>query len=435
MSLSLKKYGAVATPIIDEATGNLVVGHGRVAALRALRARGDAAPKNIQVRDGKWFAPVLRGNHFKDKESATAYLIDDNNLTLAGSEMTALDMARIWDMDGYAELLANLATHDALPVTVDGDDLDLLIDQYTKEQASEGGASGEDRGEELTDKADALQKKWKVKFGDVWEIPSLSAPGNVHRLVCGDSTNADTFAVALNGQKIQMLLTDPPWNVAYGSSKNPRWKVREQIKNDNLGKDFGSFLEKAFTLCKANAVPGALTYVFMSAQEWPTLHKVMLDTGYHWSSTIIWVKDHPVLSRKDYHTQYEPIWYGWADGAPRLVRLEDRKQSDAWMFDRPLRSDEHPTMKPVPLLERAIQNSSKPGFVVFDAFAGSGGYFQACEGLRRVAHGIELLPKYVSVILERLTLMGLAPVRVVEGDGNAPDVVSIDEPPDTNDDE
>lgn len=424
----------VETPTLNEVTGRLVAGHGRIEALRALKVQGGAPPKNVRYADGKWFAPILRGNAFESDEQATAYLVDANNLTLAGGEMTALDMAAIWDMDGYAQLLAGLATHDALPVTVDGDDLDLIIDTLTKENGGGGSESGEDRGSELKDKADELQEKWKVKFGDVWEIPSAKTPGRAHRLVCGDSTQAETFALALNGQKIQMLLTDPPWNVAYGSTKHPSWKKRS-IENDNLGADFGNFLVKAFALCKDNAVPGALAYVFMAAQEWPTLDKVVRDTGLHWSSTIIWVKDHLVLSRKDYHTQFEAIWYGWFDGAPRLVPLEDRKQSDVWQFDRPTRSDEHPTMKPVPLLERAVANSSKPGFVVFDAFAGSGGYFQACEGLGRIAAGIELMPKYCSVILERMELMGLKPTRVVEGDGNAPDVVSIDEPPDDDGDD
>jgi len=123
--------------------------------------------------------------------------------------------------------------------------------------------------------------------------------------------------------------------------------------------------------------------------------------GFHWSSTIIWAKDRLVLSRKDYHTQYEPIYYGWLDGEKRLCPLEDRQQSDLWQFDRPAKSKEHPTMKPIALAAKAINNSSRRGDAVLDLFGGSGTTLLAAEQTERICQMMELDPKYCDVITKR----------------------------------
>ena len=144
-----------------------------------------------------------------------------------------------------------------------------------------------------------------------------------------------------------------------------------------------------------------MTYIVMSAQEWGNIMDALSSLGYHWSSTIIWRKDSLVLSRKDYHTQYEPIWYGWLDGEARICPLEDRKQSDVWDIDRPKKSEEHPTMKPIELVARAITNSSKAGSVALDLFGGSGTTLIAAEQTGRTCHMMELDPKYCDVIVKR----------------------------------
>jgi len=146
---------------------------------------------------------------------------------------------------------------------------------------------------------------------------------------------------------------------------------------------------------------GAMTYVVMSAQEWANVMLTLYENDFHWSSTIIWNKDRLVLSRKDYHTKYEPIWYGWKNGNSRLHPLADRKQTDVWDFERPSRSDEHPTMKPIPLVARAIENSSKFNNIVLDLFGGSGTTLIASEQLNRKCYMMELDPKYVDVIVNR----------------------------------
>jgi DNA modification methylase len=144
-----------------------------------------------------------------------------------------------------------------------------------------------------------------------------------------------------------------------------------------------------------------MVYVAMSAQEWGNMMHVMRETGFHWSSTIIWNKNKLVLSRKDYHTKYEPIWYGWQGDGARLYPLTDRQQSDVWDIDRPNNSPEHPTMKPVELIGRSIQNSSNQGDIVIDFFGGSGTTLIACEQLNRTCYMMELDPKYADVIIDR----------------------------------
>jgi len=141
----------------------------------------------------------------------------------------------------------------------------------------------------------------------------------------------------------------------------------------------------------------------MSAQEWATVMSTMKTAGFHWSSTIIWVKDRHVLSRKDYNTRYEPIWYGWfaPNGEPRLCRLEDHQQNDVWEFDRPAKSADHPMMKPVALMARMLNNSSRIGDAVLDLFGGSGTVLLAAEQTERVCYTMELDPKYCDVITKR----------------------------------
>jgi DNA modification methylase len=210
----------------------------------------------------------------------------------------------------------------------------------------------------------------------------------------------------MGGDKARLIWTDPPWNVDYGSdAKHSSWKPR-QILNDKMSTgQFGTFLLSAFKCMADYSVPGAMVYIAMSAQEWPNIHLATIEAGFHWSSTIIWAKDSLVLSRKDYHTQYEPLWYGWYAGndkkAKRLHPLSDRKQSDLWQIPRPKVSVEHPTMKPVLLVGKAILNSSRSGDVVLDLFGGSGTTIIAAEQAERVCRMMELDAKYCDVIVNR----------------------------------
>jgi len=232
------------------------------------------------------------------------------------------------------------------------------------------------------------------KRSDVWLLGR-------HRLMCGDSTLSEDIKVLTEGKTVEMVFTDPPWNVNYGATDHPSWKSRT-IQNDCMStEDFKEFMEKSFARMAEAMVVGGMAYVVMSAQEWGSLMPALDDNGFHWSSTIIWNKDRLVLSRKDYHTRYEPIWYGWKDGAPRIHPLTDRQQCDVWDIPRPTKSEEHPTMKPVELVQRAIENSSKRGNFILDQFGGSGTTLIASENAGRTCFMMELDPKYVDVIVNR----------------------------------
>lgn len=247
------------------------------------------------------------------------------------------------------------------------------------------------------DRAEELQAKWQVQVGQVYQLGK-------HRIMCGDCTQRGDVDQLMAGELARMVWTDPPWNIDYGGSDHPTFKKRT-INNDNLGEQFVIFLELFITQLWRFTVPGAMIYVVMGGEEWPAIDNELRKIGFHWSSTIVWIKDQMVLSRKDYHAQYEPMWYGWKGDAPRVCEVPDRKQSDTWMIDRPRKSEEHPTMKPLELVERSLLNSSKPGDIVLDLFSGSGTTLAACERTGRVCRAMDNDPKYIAVALERWSQM------------------------------
>ena len=254
----------------------------------------------------------------------------------------------------------------------------------------------EDPVEVVEDEAPEPPEEPKSKYGEVYQLGR-------HRLMCGDSTKMEDVKKLMGDDMADMVFTDPPWNVNYGAvdKDNAQGYKPRTIINDFMGtEEFKEFMFSAFKCMNEVSKAGACTYVVMSAQEWGNMMLTLAQNDYHWSSTIIWNKDRLVLSRKDYHTKYEPIWYGWKAGS-RLCPLKDRKQSDVWDFDRPTKSEEHPTMKPVGLVARAVQNSSKKDNVVLDLFGGSGTTLIACEQMDRSCCMMELDPKYVDVIIER----------------------------------
>lgn len=230
--------------------------------------------------------------------------------------------------------------------------------------------------------------------------------------MCGDSTKQKDVDYLADQREVTCVFTDPPWNVDYGGTNHPSWRRRSILNDKMSAEDFNVFLTQAFVTVKNIMKKGCMFYCVMSAQEWGNIMDVLSAQDYHWSSTIVWVKDSLVLSRKDYHTQYEPIWYGWyasKENAPRICPLEDRKQSDVWEIERPKVSELHPTMKPVPLVARALQNSSHKGDTVCDLFGGSGTTLIAAEETGRECLMMELDPKYVDVIVKRyVQFMGKA---------------------------
>jgi DNA modification methylase len=233
-----------------------------------------------------------------------------------------------------------------------------------------------------------------TQSGDLWLLGE-------HRLLCGDATNADDMNRLMEGHKAGLVFCDPPYNVNYGQTMKDKLRGTtdtKRIQNDNLGDNFLDFLKAA---CRqiVDHCSGAV-YICMSSSELDTLQEAFRAAGGHWSTFIIWAKNTFTIGRADYQRQYEPILYGWPEGAKRYW-CGDRNQGDVWEIKKPLKNDLHPTMKPVELVVRAVTNSSKPGSVVLDPFLGSGTTLIACEQAGRVCYGSELDPAYCDVIVKR----------------------------------
>jgi len=234
----------------------------------------------------------------------------------------------------------------------------------------------------------AAQSSPVAKMGDIWLLGE-------HRLACGDSTDREAVQRLMGQAKAAMTFTDPPYNVNYGETMKDKIRGNSnKIINDNMGDAFEPFLEKA---CKnmLEFTDGAV-YICMSSSELHTLQKAFIAAGGHWATFIIWAKNTFTIGRSDYQRQYEPILYGWREGVSHYW-CRDRDQGDVWQVDKPSSSPLHPTMKPLALIERAIQNSSQSGDKVLDTFLGSGSTLIACERTGRICYGMELEPLYVDI--------------------------------------
>lgn len=243
------------------------------------------------------------------------------------------------------------------------------------------------------DQAAELLKKWKVQTGDMFQIGQ-------HRLICGDCTNLAVVEKLMGGGVARMTFTDPPWNVAIGKDSNPRHRQRDGLQNDDMTDEEYSLFVDAFISSIQTYCTGDV-YCKVASEYIDIIGAIFRRKKFHWSATIIWVKDIFVLGRSKYHRRYEPMWYGW-HGKSKSSFCEARNLDDVWEIDRPRVSEEHPTMMPVALPSRAIQNSSIAGDVVFEPFNGSGATLVACQNLSRRGRAIEISPAYCAVTLQRM---------------------------------
>ena len=330
---------------------------------------------------------VIAGNHRVQAARALGHTtipaiildVDDDAATrIALADNRTSDLA---DYDNDA-LLVMLRSLDGLAGTgYDPDDLDDLMSSFDEPTPT------------LTDPDDAPTPP----------ATPLSRPGDRivlgnHAVVCGDSTDPATYDKLLLGEKARLVWTDPPYGVAYEG----KTKDKLTIANDALSLDaLTDFLRGALTATKARTVEGALWYV--AAPHGPMGHAfgiVLLELEV-WKHSLVWVKDRFAIGRADYHYRHEAIFYGWTPGAARLHPVPDRTQDTVWEFPKPSRNADHPTMKPVGLVARALENSSAHGDLVLDPFGGSGSTLIAAEQTGRAARLIELDPKYVDVICRR----------------------------------
>lgn len=240
------------------------------------------------------------------------------------------------------------------------------------------------------DDAPSVRTETISKLGDIWILGR-------HKLLCGDATIADDVAKMMGEDRADLVWTDPPYNVAYEG----KTKEALTIQNDEMGKeDFYQFLYDAYLTMLMFTKPGGGIYVAHADTEGANFRKAMTDAGWLLKQTLVWVKQTLVMGRQDYHWKHEPILYGWAPGASHTW-LADRKQTTVLEFNKPQRNGEHPTMKPVELIEYCLKNSVVEGGLVLDLFGGSGSTLIACEKSSRNARLVELDPKYCDVIVAR----------------------------------
>lgn len=230
-----------------------------------------------------------------------------------------------------------------------------------------------------------------IVLGDLFEIGE-------HRLLCGDSTQTDTFEKLMLGELADMVITDPPYNVAYeGATKDKLTIINDSMSND----DFYQFLYDFYSALTTAVKKGGAIYVWHASSEIVNFAKALVDAGWLLKQQLIWVKNSMVMGRQDYQWKHEPCLYGWLDGGSHKW-YSDRKQTTIIEFDKPSRNGEHPTMKPIGLFAYQIENSSKINDIVIDAFGGSGTTMVACQQLKRKARIIEFDPKYCQVIVDRM---------------------------------
>ena len=353
IAASIREWGWTVPVLIDE-VGTIIAGHGRVMAAQRL---------------GLTEIPVMVAAGWSDAKRR-AYVIADNKLALNA---------------GWDEQLLRLELGE-----LKGLGVDLGLTGFG-ELELDGLLTGDDDGPD-PDIAPELPVEPISRPGDLWICGE-------HRVLCGDATLRADVDRLLDGELADMAFTDQPYNVNYANSAKDKLRGKNRpILNDALGEGFEALLHAA----SANmlAVTKGAIYICMSSSELDTLQKAFREAGGKWSTFVIWAKNTFTLGRADYQRQYEPILYGWKDGAEHYW-CGARDQGDVWFFDKPVKNDLHPTMKPVALVERAIRNSSKSRDIVLDPFGGSGTTMIAAERTGRRARLMELDPRYVDVIVER----------------------------------
>jgi DNA modification methylase len=274
-------------------------------------------------------------------------------------------------------------------------DWNMLANEWDAEELDAWGLDVPDFGKELEAEEDDFDApeggiETDIVLGDLFEIGE-------HRLLCGDSTDSDAVAKLMDGQKADMVFTDPPYNVAYeGGSKK-----RDAIANDKID-NFYQFLYDTYVNCYLIMKDGAPIYVAHSELERINFTLAFLDAGFKFSSLICWVKNNSTFSlNKVYKQKHEPILYGWKQGGNHTW-VGGNCEDTVWEIKRPSKSELHPTMKPIELCERGIKNSSNQNAIVYEPFTGSGSTMVAAHQLNRKCYGMELDPKYCQVIIDRM---------------------------------
>lgn len=341
---SIKEFG-FKVPIVVDADGIIVAGHTRY-----------KAAKKLKLKE----VPVIIADDLTE-EQVKAYRLADNKV----AEQAEWDMDLLTDeLDGIFDIDMELFGFDFL----EEEEPEAVEDEY-----------------EVT-----VPEEPRAKLGDIYQLGE-------HRLMCGDSTNVEHVEALVGGYQVDMLLTDPPYNVDYEGKTKEKLKIENDKMDDG---NFRKFLVDAFTAADAVMKPGAVFYIWHADSEGYNFRGACHDIGWKVRQCLIWNKNTMVMGRQDYHWKHEPCLYGWKDGAGHLWAT-DRKQTTILNFDRPTRNEMHPTMKPIPLFDYQIKNNTKGGDIVLDLFGGSGTSIMACQQNGRRCFTMEFDPRYVDVIIDR----------------------------------
>ena len=350
---SLREFGFI-NPVIIDREFNVIAGHGRI-----------MAAKEEMIAE----VPCVFVDYLTDAQKK-AYILADNRM--------ALDA-------GWDEELLRIEIE-----SLQGADFDVSLTGFGEDEIADlfAGDGEKDVKDDDFDLSAALEKAAFVERGDVWTVGR-------HRLVCGDATSAEDVAALMDGKKANLIVTDPPYNVAFKSGSGL------SIQNDSMENgEFYTFLYNSFQNMAAHLEKGGAAYVFHADTEGLNFRKAFVDAGFHLAGVCIWVKNSLVLGRSDYQWQHEPVLYGFLKNG-KHPWYSDRKQTTIWNYDKPKRNKNHPTSKPLDLLGYPICNSSQENAIVIDTFGGSGSTMMACEQTGRICCMMELDEKYASVILRR----------------------------------
>lgn len=350
IAASIREFGFLS-PILVAEDNTILAGHGRLAAALKL---------------GLKKVPCVKENHLTETQKR-AYIIADNKLSLnAGwdNELLAVELSELEGADFNVDLLG-----------FDEAELSSIFD------------ADKDVNEDDFDVEKELEEPCFSKTGDMWTLGK-------HRIICGDATKLETYKTLLENTKVNLVVTDPPYNVNYEGAAG-------KIKNDNMENDkFYQFLFNSFVNMEQAMADDASIYVFHADTEGLNFRKAFQDAGFYLSGCCIWKKPSLVLGRSPYQWQHEPCLYGWKKKGKHKW-YAGRKETSVWEFEKSKKNADHPTMKPIALLAYPIKNSSMTNSLVLDPFAGSGSTLIACEQTGRICYAIELDEKYCDVIVKR----------------------------------
>lgn len=383
LAKSMEEFGDLSGIVFNVRTSQLVGGHQRISVLKELMGGGNS---QVQITQ-RFTAPTADGTvgigYVIHKKKSYAYReVDWPYEREMAANIAANRIQGEFDLELLAE--ANYLLHennaDLLALTGQTDEeISRLLDSV--------GVGGQD--EEEAPPLDQVNPPIS-KLGEIYQLGR-------HRLMCGDATDFGTITDLMDGKEADMIFTDPPYNVDYEG------KTAEAltIQNDSMSDEqFHKFLVDVHKNLSEVTKPGASIYVCHADSEGLNFRQAFVEAGFLLKQCLIWVKQSMVMGRQDYQWQHEPILYGWKNGASHYF-IDDRTQTTVWNVDRPSRSIDHPTMKPIALCARAIKNSSLRGQLVLDVFGGAGSTLLAAEGIDRTCYMMELEPRYVDVVRKR----------------------------------